>query len=525
VISRNPATGQALGTVAVIEPSDIAEVVRAAGAVAPLWASLRVPDRARYMRRVAQAIIDQRDELAAAIAAEQGRPRREVLALELLPAIDALTWIADQGADALQLRHVGVPRAMFPFKRARIAFEPFGLVGVIGAGSAPFVQPLGQIAGALLAGNGVIFKPALRACLAGEAIATVLGRAGLPEGLVRVVHGGSAAGVALAGAPIDKVLFTGSPAVGGAVARACVSRGTEVTVELGGKDAMLVFADAHLRRAADCAIWAGCVGAGQARGSVERVYVLRTVYEAFLIELVRAARAITIGDPSDPTVALGPLASQRRLAHVGDLLDEAVASGARLLCGGPLPSSADDSDAGGQWAPAYCAPAVVADATHTMRIMREPIDGPVIAVTAVDSLDEAITLANDSDYSLGASIWTADRYQGLRVARELRVGMVWLNDHLPGPAISRGPWGAFAGAGLGKTLGLAGLRACSQEKLITHDPPGIRGMWWGPYDEVAERAAGALAQVRSARSGDREQAVRSGAFALARMGRRMLRRH
>lgn len=525
MISRNPATGEPLGSVAVTEPAAIPDVVAAVGSVQPLWALLRVQDRARYMRRMAQAIIDQRDELAQTIAAEQGRPQREVLALELLPAIDALEWIAAQGAQALALRRVGVPRGMFPLKRARVAFEPFGVVGVIGAGSAPFVQPLGQIAGALLAGNGVVFKPALRACLAGERIAAVLGRAGLPEGLVRIVHGGSDGGVALAQAPVDKVLFTGSPAVGRAVARACVSRGTEVTVELGGKDAMLVLADAHLPRAADCALWAGCVGAGQARGSVERIYVAQESYEPFLAELVRAAGAITVGDPADPAVGLGPLASQRRLAHVGELIDDAVAKGARLLCGGPLAASADGRAGDSQWVPAYCGPAVLADASHEMRIMHEPIDGPVVAVMAADSLDQAIALANDSNYSLGASIWTADRYQGLRVARELRVGMVWLNDHLPGPAISRGPWGSFAGAGLGKTLGLAGLRACSQEKLITHDPAGVGGMWWGPYDAVAGQAANALAQWRSARPTDRRRAWRSGPVALARVGGRALRRH
>ncbi len=154
------------------------------------------------------------------------------------------------------------------------------MVGVIGAGSAPFAQPLGQIAGALLAGNGVVYKPAARACLAGERIARVLARTGLPEGLVRVIHGGADVGVALAQAPVDKVLFTGSPAVGRVVARACVSREKEVTVELGGKDAMLVLADAHLPPAVAGALWAGCAGAGQARGSIERVYVMREATSA-----------------------------------------------------------------------------------------------------------------------------------------------------------------------------------------------------------------------------------------------------
>jgi acyl-CoA reductase-like NAD-dependent aldehyde dehydrogenase len=511
--ARDPATGAVLGSVATTPPERIDEVVEAVAKVQPLWALLRVRDRARYMGRMAQAVIDDFDELEEVLGREQGRPRAEVAALELLAAIDALKWVAEDGADVLSARRVGVNRSLTIAKRARIAFEPYGVVGVIGARSAPFAQPLGQIAGALLAGNGVVFKPAGRACLAGERIARVLARAGLPEGLVRIVHGGADVGVALAQAPVSKVLFTGSPTVGRVVARACVSREKEVTVELGGKDAMLVLADAHLRRAIAGALWAGCAGAGQARGSIERVYVAREVYERFLAGLVSGAQALTVGDPTDPRVQVGPLASARRVEHVSALVEEALAGGAKLHCGGPV--SPPGCDAG-----CFYAPAVITDATAEMRIMREPIDGPVLVVVPVDSIEEAIASANASDYGLGASVWTADRYQGVRIARELRAGMVWLNDHLPGPTVSRGPWGAAAGGGLGRTLGRAGLHACAQEKLITWDPPAMRGLWWGPYDATSIRAMRAVAKLRSGRESDRDGAWREGAVALVRMGAR-----
>jgi acyl-CoA reductase-like NAD-dependent aldehyde dehydrogenase len=519
-VVHEPVSGEALGSVLETPPERIDDVVEAVSKVQPLWALLRVKDRARYMRRMAQAVIDDFDQLQAALAREQGRPPGEIATLELLAAIDALIWIADEGAKVLGGRRVGISRSMAPVKRARIAYEPYGVVGVIGAGSAPFAQPLGQIAGALLAGNGIVFKPATRASLAGERIARVLARAGLPEGLVRIAHGGAEVGVALAQSPVDKVLFTGSPAVGRAVARACVSREKEVTVELGGKDAMLVLADANLPRAVAAAIWAGCAGAGQARGSIERIYVAREVYSRFVSELVSAAQALTLGDPSGRAedgraVQMGPLASPRRVEHLDELVQEAVAQGARLHCGGPVqpaPSS------GG----AFYAPTVITDVTHEMRLMREPLDGPVLAVMAVDSVDEALRLANDSDYGLGASVLTADRYQGKRIARELHAGMVWLNDHLPGPTVSRGPWGAAAGGGLGRTLGAAGLRACGQEKLITWDPPSTRGLWWGPYTEATTQAARTVAKLRSARESDRHDAWRSGALSLARVGARAL---
>jgi succinate-semialdehyde dehydrogenase/glutarate-semialdehyde dehydrogenase len=515
LLARDPATGTTLGEVQATAPEQIEEVVAGVARVQPLWALLRVVDRARYMRRMAQAIVDEYDTLCEQVAREQGRPRAEVASIELLAAIDALLWIADEGAQVLGSRRVGTHRSLTLAMRARVTYEPYGTIGVIGAGSAPFAQPLGQIAGALLAGNAVVFKPASRACLAGEAIMRVVGRAGLPEGLVAIAHGGAQVGVALARAPVGKVLFTGSPTVGRAVARECVSREREVTVELGGKDAMLVLADADLSHAVDGALWAGCAGAGQARGAIERVYVAREIAEPFTAGLVSRARALRVGDPSDPAVQVGPLASQRRLEHVSELVQDAVSQGAELCCGGPVPAPPGSSGA-------FYAPAVLTGVTPQMRVMREPIDGPVLAVVAVDSAQQAIALANDCEYGLGASVWTTDRYGGVRIARELDAGMVWLNDHLPGPTLARGPWGAATGGGLGKTLGKTGLRACAQEKLIAWAPPGLRGQWWGPYDQTTARAARAVATLRSGRKSDRERAWRRGAPSLVRVGARML---
>ncbi len=512
---RDPATGARLGSVTAAAPAEIPALAAEVAKVQPLWALLRVQDRARYMRRMAQAVIDDFDELSEALAREQGRPAAEIAALELLPAIDALIWIADEGAEVLGGRSVGVGRGMAIAKRARLAYEPYGVVGVIGAGSAPFAQPLGQIAGALLAGNGVAFKPAARAALAGEGIGRVLARAGLPEGLVRVAHGGADVGIALAKSPVEKILFTGSPAVGRVVAGEGVSREKEVTVELGGKDAMLVLADARLPQAVAGALWAGCAGAGQARGAVERVYVARERRERFVEALIAGARKLRVGDPSDPRTDVGPLASPRRLAHVSALVEDAVAQGATLHCGGPVSPA-------GCAAGSFYAPAVITGVRQEMALMREPLEGPVLAVMAVDSVSEGIAAANDGEYALGASVWSADRYQALRIARELHAGMVWINDHLPVPMVSRGPWGAAAGGGLGRTLGAAGLRACAQEKLITWDPPGARGLWWGPYDEMTTRAARAVAKMRSGREADRERAWRNGALALGRIGARAL---
>jgi acyl-CoA reductase-like NAD-dependent aldehyde dehydrogenase len=530
--TTSPATAPAAGAIELV-----AEVAR----VQPLWALLRVQDRARYMLGMAQAVIDEFDELCEAVAAGQRRPRTEVAVLELLAAIDALKWIGRDGAGVLGARRVGVHRSLAPTKRARIAYEPYGVIGVIGAGSAPFAQPLGQIAGALLAGNGVVFKPALRAREAALRIARVCARAGLPEGLVRILNGGAEAGRELARAPIGKLLFTGSPAVGREVAQACVAREVEVSVELGGKDAMIVLADANVERAAAAALWAGCAAAGQARGSLERVYVAPEIHEQFVAATLARARAMRAGDPNtDPRAQIGPVSSVRRAAHVDELVREAVTQGATLHCGGPLnakgglaratggPSSAKGGLAGNarddQPGEGLYAPAILTGVTHEMRIMREQIGGPVLAVMSFESVSQAIALANDSPFGLGASVWSADRYRALRIARLIDAGMVWVNDHLPGPMISRGPWGAAAGSGLGRTLGESGLRACAQEKLIAWEFSGSRGLWWAPYDELATRAARAAAKLRSTREPDRERAWRDGALSLARVGARALAR-
>ena len=259
----------------------------------------------------------------------------------------------------------------------------------------------------------------------------------------------------------------------------------------------------------------GLRGRRAGAGAVERVYVAREVYEPFVARLVSRARALPVGDPADPRVQVGPLASARRLAHVSELVEEAVAQGAELRCGGPVPAPPGCSGA-------FYAPAVITGASQEMRLMREPLDGPVLALAAVDSVEQAIALANDCEYCLGASVWSADRYRAARIARELNAGMVWCNDHLPGPTLTRGPWGAARGGGLGKTLGETGLRACAQEKLIARAPSSMRGLWWGPYDETTLRAARAVAKLRSGRESDRERAWRGGGPALVRMGARML---
>ena len=508
--SLEPATGRTLGSVPVTAPEDVARAVAGARAVQPLWAQLRLEDRARYMVYAAQALIDELDELVQLICREQGRPRAEAELMELLPAIETLQWLARDGKRILGEQRVRLSPQLYLRKRARLTHAPLGVIAVIGAGSEPFAQPLGDVAIALFAGNGVVFKPAPTAALCGDRVARVFARAGLPEGLLRVVHGGSATGRALVESPVDQVRLTGSAEVGRSVGEACARALKPSTLSLAGKDPAIVLADAPLDRAARGIAWGAFANAGQSGGSIERCYVEREVFEPFLQRLVQRARGLRVGDPLSARTEVGPLTTPARARRVRELVDDAVSRGATLECGGP---------AEGPWV----VPAVLTGVPGDAALMREEVSGPVLVVEPVDGIGEAIALANEGEFGLGASIWTEDRAHGARIARALHAGMVWLNDHQVSAMAPQLPWGGVKESGLGRTRGDAALRECVSDKVVTWDPPSGQPLWWHPYDKALVRTGEALAWVRSARDRDRSRAWRTAIPSVVRVLFRALR--
>jgi acyl-CoA reductase-like NAD-dependent aldehyde dehydrogenase len=512
--SRAPATGELLGAVTAVRPGDADRVVAAAAKVVPLWAQLRLTDRARYLRRAAQALIDEFDELLALLTAELGRPRAEVATLELLPALDALEWIADSGPRVLAARKVDLPRLRFGRSRARVESEPLGVIAVVSGRDTPWAVPLAQVAAALMGGNGVILKPAPSASLTGERIARLFVRAGLPEGLLQVAQGGDETGSALVGASIAKLLVSGSAAGVTSLAHAAGSLGKPVVATASGHDAMLVLEDANLNRAVAGALWGAFACAGQAPGSVGRALVVHDLAERFAEGVSEAAGRLRLGDPRRQGTQVGPLATHERLEDVSTAVGEAVQRGARLRCGGPVAVQ-------GLTGPFY-APAVLTGVDGDMRVWRERLDGPVLAVMAVDSATEAVALVNAGPTALGTSVWTDDRYRAARIARELQVGISWANDHLVAPLAASAPWGDARRGGHGRAHGEAALRACTEEKVIGWREPTLRARWRMPYHPSLEAAARALARLRSVRDADRERGLREGALPLARvaLGRR-----
>jgi acyl-CoA reductase-like NAD-dependent aldehyde dehydrogenase len=514
--SFSPATGASLGTVPVTPPEQVQAVVDTVAQVQPFWAQLTLRDRARYMQRAAQVLIDESDEIRDLIVREQGKPRNEAFAMEVLPTIDALNWIAGEGQRILADEKVPMPQLFLKTKQSAFTYEPLGVIGVIAPWNYPWSIPFGEVALALMAGNGVVLKPATLTPLIGERIVHVFERAGFPEGLVRVVHG-PGTGAAVVESSVAKVFFTGSVETGRGVGEACARRLKGSVLELGGKDPMIVLADANLDHAISGALWGGFANAGQTCSGIERVYVMREVSERFISGVVRGAQALKVGDPLGWDTAIGPMVSTDQFELVRELVDDAVSAGATLVCGGPLqtPPAGLDGD--------FFAPTVLTGVTHDMRIMREEIFGPVLPIIVVDSEDEAMALANDSEFGLGASVWTSDRSKGERVARELESGMVWINDHMFSHGACQLAWGGVKESGLGRTHSKFGLYECVNVKLRVWEPSTVRNPWWHPYDETLGRALKQTATILYGRPSIRAAALKAGAQPLLRLGTRLAR--
>jgi acyl-CoA reductase-like NAD-dependent aldehyde dehydrogenase len=513
--SFSPLDGRRLGTIPALSPEAVQSVVDQVAQVQPFWAALPPADRARYMRRAGQVILDSLDELATLLTREQGKPRTESYSMELVPTVDALRWMAEAGQRILDDERVALP-AFFKGKRARVAFEPLGVVAVIAPWNYPWSIPFGEVAMALMAGNGVVLKPASLTPLIGQQIQGVFERAGLPEGLVRTVHGGGAVGQALVESSVAKVFFTGSVEVGRGVGVACAQRMKGSVLELGGKDPMLVLRDANLPNAVSGCLWGGFANAGQTCSGIERVYVVREVAERFVQGVVDGAKSLRVGDPMEPETEIGPMVSHEQYETVKELVDDAVANGATLHCGGPV-------ELPGLERADFFAPAVLTGVTHEMRIMREEIFGPVVPIVTVDSEEQAIMLANDSEFGLGASVWTTDRPRAERIAPRLQTGMVWLNDHMYSHGACSCSWGGAKDSGLGRSHSKFGFYECVNVKLVTWSRPRLRNFWWHPYDESLGRAMHASAQLLYGRDDDKPGALRRGAIPLLRLARKALR--
>jgi len=514
--SFNPATGELVGTVDTITPEQAQEVVDDVAEVQPFWAQLSLADRARYMRRAAGVLVEDMEEVADLLTREQGKPITESYVMEVIPTIDALHWCANAGPEILADEKIAYPQAFLKTKRSVFSYEPLGVVGVIAPWNYPWSIPFGEVAIALMAGNGVVLKPASLTPLLGERIQRVFDDAGFPQGLVRTVHGGGAIGQALCEASTAKIFFTGSVEVGRSVGEICAQRLKGSVLELGGKDPQIVCADADLANAVSGCVWGGFANAGQTCSGIERTYVVEEAADRFLEGVRRETERLTVGDPLDWETEIGPIVSTEQADLVTGLVDDALAAGAERITGGPREVPGYEGR--------FIAPTVLAGVTDEMRIMKEEIFGPVVPVIVVADEAEALERANDSRFGLGASVWTKDRAKGERIARRIESGMVWINDHSYSHGACQCSWGGVKESGLGRSHSKFGFYECVNVKLVAWEPGLVRDFWWQPYDATLGTALRSSARLLYGRNGSRLRALREGLVPLAKVGARTLRK-
>ena len=463
LVSVNPATLQPVGAVPRTDPADVPQLVAAARAAQEEWSRLGAAARSRVLARAARVVRSRADEIADEIVAETAKPRTEAIANELYSAVDHATWLAKHAPHILRDERMRFSQLHLKTKKAWLVHEPLGVVAAITPWNIPFAIPFTQVATAVAAGNGVVLKPSELTPLTGEWVARVFEEAGAPAGLVQIAHGEGALGEAIVADPgIAKVFFTGSVGVGRRVAAAAGARGCPVVLELGGKDPMVVFADADVDRAVDGAVFASFINAGQACVSAERIYVQRPLYEEFTRRLSERARQLKLGDE------VGPLISERQRDKVEEL------TGARR------------ADRTG-W---FLEPTVLEHPLPDVEIF-----GPVVTVEPFDGEEEVVRRANDTEFGLAASVWTRDLAKAKRVSRRIDAGMVWVNDFGYSFTIGQAAWGGVKGSGFGRTNSKHGLYESVSVKYVDADRGRLRPAWWFPYDAATERSLRALLDV------------------------------
>jgi succinate-semialdehyde dehydrogenase/glutarate-semialdehyde dehydrogenase len=459
----NPATLEPVGEIEVQNADDVRAAVGRARRAQPAWASLSFDERARYMGRALQILVERQDDFIAVILRESGKPRTEAIKMEIFAGCDSLRYYARNAKKILRPGRRRLHGVLRFTKKLRVVYRPLGVVGIISPWNGPFILSLNPTVQALMAGNTVVLKPSEVAPYSGALVGELFRAADLPEGVLQVVLGDGETGAALVESGIDKISFTGSVDTGRSVAEACARRLTPCTLELGGKDAMVVCGDADLDLAAAGAVAGAFLNTGQYCCGTERVYVVQEVAEDFIQKVVERTAQLRQGQ--DGEFDVGAIFWPRQIEIIEKHVEDAIARGAKVRAGGRRNPGLDGL---------FYEPTVLTDVTHDMRVMREETFGPVLPIMRVADEEEALERANDTDYGLGGQVWTRDTGKGVEMAHRMESGSVCINDMTMTYGLQEAPFGGLKQSGIGQVNGEVGLRGYCHALPIVVDRFGGR---------------------------------------------------
>lgn len=453
----NPATGEQFGQLRMSTESEIALSRREMAAAAVKWSGRSVRERVKAVRQLQRLLIDEMDEITAVMNQDGGKSRQDALA-ELFMTVDLINQYCKHAPEWLARQSISPGLQIF--KRAYLEQKPYGVVGVIGPWNYPLVLMIPPIVSALLAGNTVIAKPSEVTAATGEMIDKLFQRVPELAPYVRFLHGDGRVGAALVQSKPDLIFLTGSTKTGKLVMKAAAENMTPVICELGGKDPMIVLEDADVEAAAQWGVWGAFYNSGQTCMAVERVYVVDAVYEQFLEAVVEKTKQLKVG--YSPLLEnhndMGPLTFQRQIDIIEAHVQDALQRGARILVGGERDGM-------------FMQPTVMVDVDHTMMLMQEETFGPIMPIMRVDNELHAIQLANHSNFGLSASVWSQDLARAARVAEQLEVGSVNINDTMSHFAIPHLPFGGVKDSGIGRTHSRRDMLQFTQPRAVVVGKP------------------------------------------------------
>ena len=453
--------------------NDISALVEKARDALKTWARYPYSEKAKRIKKAGRYLAEKREEIISIIQKENGKLAVDALAAEVIPALMAVPYYIKLGKRLSETHSIRGGNFLMAYKRARMVYAPWGVIGIISPWNYPFAIPFSQVITALLAGNAVILKTASITPGAGRVISEILKEARLPEGLFSNVEmPGKEAGPAFIDSGIDKLFFTGSTQTGRELMALAAKRLLPVSLELGGADAAIILEDADIDRAASGVIWAGFSNGGQSCGGIQRILVHKDIYNKFLEKLKQKTEALKPG--TDLSSDLGPLASKAGKEKVRRQVESCLALGAETAA-----QSHGSFDDDSLFAPAV----VLTNVKEGMPVIDEEIFGPVVGVIPFDNETEAVNIANSSSYALTGSVWSRNRKKAKKLAALINAGAIMINDHLMSHGLAQTPWGGFGDSGTGRTHGESGFREMLKAKTIIDDiiPGAKREPWWQPY--------------------------------------------